>query len=67
MDVKHEFDQQMQRLERLKGRESRDQCLLVFAIILRWLNEHGHGKIELNAIDHKFSTKIHSHTILSAN
>ena len=59
------FEEEIKRLRRDAGRESVDRAYRVLALVLHWLRCHGHGDVQLSAVDHKFSTKIRGDTVFT--
>ena len=60
-----QFEEEMKLLRRDAGRDSVDRAYRVLALVLRWLRCHGHGNLQLSAVNHMLGTKIRGDTVFT--
>lgn len=66
MDVYLEFRESVEAYEEEWGEQVIEQTLIVLGTVLWWLRKVGYGQLTLSAVDHRFSDKLESHSIIKA-
>lgn len=65
MEERNKFQIQMELLKKKAGTKAEARAYQTFEAVLIWLCQYGHGKVELNAIDHRFGEKIKAETLFT--
>ncbi len=57
---------ELSELRRQFGPEAEAKALKALALAVRWVRDYGHGSVTLNAIDHRFNSKLNINMLIDS-